>query len=85
MKRRSAANTRPSQLVAFSARRLVFLRFEYPHRSNTSPSLSRRSLFFASIMPFMEKFTVRDDPDNVHIHFDNCDIYDWSAIEAVNR
>mmetsp|Transcript_2393 Transcript_2393/g.4432 ORF Transcript_2393/g.4432 Transcript_2393/m.4432 type:complete len:688 (-) Transcript_2393:53-2116(-) len=42
------------------------------------------SLFFASIMPFMEKFSVRDDPDNVHIHFDNCDIYDWSAIEAVN-
>ena len=42
------------------------------------------SLFFASIMPFMEKFSVRDDPDNVHIHFDNCDIYVWSAIEAVN-
>jgi len=42
------------------------------------------SLFFASIQPFMDKFTVRDDPKSVHIHFDNCDIYDWSAIEAVN-
>jgi len=32
----------------------------------------------------MEHFTVRDDPPNVTIHFNNCDIYDWSAIEAVN-
>jgi SulP family sulfate permease len=42
------------------------------------------SLFFASIQPFMESFTERDDPKHVRVNFDNCDIYDWSAIEAIN-
>jgi len=42
------------------------------------------SLFFASTQPFSESFTERDDPKNVMVNFDNCDIYDWSAIEAIN-
>jgi SulP family sulfate permease len=42
------------------------------------------SLFFASTQPFLDSFSERDDPKHVKVKFDNCDIYDWSAIEAIN-
>ena len=42
------------------------------------------SLFFASIQPFMDRFIVKDDPKEVYVSFNNSDVMDWSAIQAIS-
>ena len=43
------------------------------------------SLFFGSITNFNELFTPLKDPQEVHIDFLNCRVYDHSAIEAISK
>lgn len=41
-------------------------------------------LFFASVHNFLAAFDVRQDPDEVYIHFDHSRIMDHSGLEAIN-
>ncbi len=41
-------------------------------------------LFFGAITNFKSIFTPADDPETVVIEFENCRVYDHSAIEAIN-
>lgn len=41
-------------------------------------------IFFGSVTNFKAIFTPADDPDDVVIEFQNCRVYDHSALEAIN-
>jgi SulP family sulfate permease len=43
------------------------------------------SLFFGAITSFKEIFTPTEDSDQVVIEFKNCQVYDHSALEAINN
>lgn len=42
-------------------------------------------LFFGSVVGFLEKFDVENDPDNAVIDFKESRIADMSAIDALNK
>lgn len=42
------------------------------------------SLFFGAVTSFKEIFSPADDSDQVVIEFKNCQVYDHSALEAIN-
>ncbi len=42
-------------------------------------------LFFGSITPFIEKFDIQNDPEQVNINFEQSRVADMSAIDALNN
>ncbi|NRA39992.1 MAG: SulP family inorganic anion transporter [Planctomycetes bacterium] len=41
-------------------------------------------LFFGAVTSFKDIFTPAEDPEAVHMEFKNCQVYDHSAVEAIN-